>query len=74
MKHIVNFIIEFETLAMKTEIDNIHIDLLIKEECQKWHYQNNIGISIHYSTRNLKGMEGNNYISETETQVHRKQT
>jgi len=31
MKHIANFIIKFETLAMKTEIDNIHIIFLLKK-------------------------------------------
>jgi len=31
MKHIVNFIIEFETLAMKTEIDDIHVIFLLKK-------------------------------------------
>ena len=31
MKHIVNFIIEFETLAVKTEIDDIHVIFLLKK-------------------------------------------
>jgi len=34
-KHIVDFIIEFEALAMKTETDNIHVIFLLKKNVRK---------------------------------------
>jgi len=58
---------------MKAETNDIHMIFLFKEKCQKQHYQDNIRIFIHHSTRDLEEMKDSNHISWTGIQVYRKQ-
>jgi len=54
-----NFMIEFELLVIKTDIDELHA---IEEECMTRYYQDYFGISAYSSTRNAQGMESGNHI------------
>jgi len=63
-KYIMDFMIEFKALAIKTETDDIYIcHFLIEEEFQEQYYQNYIGISTYSSTRDTQEVESSNYIS-----------
>ena len=49
-----------------------YTNLLIEEEHVIRHYQNDIGIPTHSSTRNTQGVEDGDYISQTGIQVYRR--
>ena len=62
-KHIADFMIEFEALAMKVKTNNMHVIFFIEKEYQKWYNQDNIGILIHSGTRNTQEVEDGNNLS-----------
>ena len=65
-----DFIIEFEALAMKVDTDELHAIFFIKEERITRHYQNNIGIPTYGNARDLERVEGGNNVSRTGIQVN----
>ena len=54
---------EFEALAMKADTDKLYTIFFTQEEYISRYYQDHIKISTYSSTRNIKGMEGGNYLS-----------
>jgi len=54
--------IEFETLAMKADIDKLY-NIPVEAEYETEYYSDNIGVSTHSSTRDTQEVEGGNYIS-----------
>lgn len=63
-KHITNFMMEFETLAIKAETHDLHTIFLFKK-CPDKHYQNNIGIPTDGSTRDTQRIEDSDHLSKT---------
>jgi len=50
-KYIANFMIEFKTLTMKAETNNLHVIFFTKEEYLDRYYKDNTRISIRGSTK-----------------------
>lgn len=61
-KHIADFMIKFEVLAIKAETDNMHTIFLLKKNVKS---NNNIGIPAHSGTGNFEEMKGGNHFSQT---------
>ena len=63
-KNTADFMIKFETLAMKADTDDLHM-IFTQEECITRYYQDNIRISTNCCTRVTQRMESGNNISQT---------
>jgi len=64
-KNTVDFMIEFEALAMKVDIDKLYAIFFTEGECTIRHYQDDTGIPTYCSTRDTQGVEGGNHLSWT---------
>jgi len=56
--------IEFNALAIKVDIDELHAIFLLKKKMTGYH-QDNIEIPIHCSTRVTQGVESSNHLGWT---------
>jgi len=62
-KNTVDFMIEFDTLAMKMDTNELHAIFFIEEERMTRHHQDNIGLPTHSCTRDTQEVESGNNIS-----------
>ena len=53
------------SISYEGKYQQVTHNLLIKEKCPTGHNQDNIRVSTHCSTRDVKGMEGSNQFSRT---------